>query len=69
VYCLGSPSGKKPVGNVTGENYVNEQTDVGKDVSCTAYGAAKYERLAQLKAQFDPSNRFLLNQNIEPRRD
>ncbi|MDH6234521.1 hypothetical protein M2281_005139 [Mesorhizobium soli] len=50
-------------------NYVNEQGDVGKDVAYSAYGAAKYERLAALKARLDPSNLFRLNQNIEPKPD
>lgn len=50
-------------------NYVNEQADVGKEVAYHAYGAAKYERLARLKARFDPSNLFRLNQNIEPKLD
>jgi len=46
-------------------NYVNEQSESG--VALSAYGAEKYERLARLKARYDPTNLFRLNQNIEPK--
>jgi FAD/FMN-containing dehydrogenase len=48
----------------TGHAYTNFQGDTG--VARTAYDAATYTRLAALKAQFDPTNVFALNQNIEP---
>jgi len=47
-------------------NYVNEHSDTG--IAESAYGEAIYNRLAHLKWQYDPTNLFRLNQNIEPRR-
>jgi len=43
-------------------NYLGEVTDEGVRA---AYGQ-KYERLAALKAHYDPTNFFCLNQNIKP---
>lgn len=48
-------------------NYVNEQADTDSEVARSAYGADKYARLGRLKARFDPTNLFRLNQNIEPK--
>ncbi len=50
----------------TSGNYINEQSDSGRDVALQAYGAQNYARLSALKARFDPDNLFRLNQNIPP---
>jgi FAD/FMN-containing dehydrogenase len=46
--------------------YVNFLGDEGADRIRAAYGAEKYERLAELKARWDPTNLFRFNQNIAP---
>jgi FAD/FMN-containing dehydrogenase len=45
--------------------YVNYLGEVDDDGVRTAYGR-KYERLAALKAKYDPTNFFRMNQNIKP---
>ena len=46
--------------------YVNFLGDEGPDRVRQAYGAAKYDRLVELKRAYDPTNFFRLNQNIQP---
>jgi FAD/FMN-containing dehydrogenase len=48
----------------TGGAYVNYLSD-GEDVH-TAYGDARFRRLAAIKAIYDPGNLFRFNQNIPP---
>jgi FAD/FMN-containing dehydrogenase len=49
----------------TGGVYVNMLSHDEQDRVRAAYGT-NYERLADLKAQFDPENLFNMNQNIDP---
>jgi FAD/FMN-containing dehydrogenase len=47
-------------------NYLGQVADEGAERIKDAYGVAKYERLLALKKQYDPTNLFRLNQNINP---
>jgi len=46
--------------------YTNFLMDEGEAGIRQAYGAAKFDRLQQLKREYDPENFFRLNQNIPP---
>jgi FAD/FMN-containing dehydrogenase len=48
-----------------GGSYANFMMDEGQDRVRAAYGE-NYERLAKIKAQYDPDNVFHVNQNIGP---
>jgi FAD/FMN-containing dehydrogenase len=48
----------------TGRAYVNFLTD--PNAAKTSYGEDTWKRLVALKNEYDPSNAFRLNQNIEP---
>jgi FAD/FMN-containing dehydrogenase len=48
----------------TGRAYVNFLGDM--DAARASYGERTYERLVALKNEYDPTNLFRLNQNIEP---
>jgi hypothetical protein len=47
-------------------SYVNFMTDIEEDRVRAAYGAAKYDRLSRIKADYDPENVFHHNANIKP---
>lgn len=50
-----------------GSVYVNFISDEGAERVHDAYPQATWERLVDLKTQYDPNNLFRLNQNIKPR--
>jgi FAD/FMN-containing dehydrogenase len=49
-----------------GDGYVNATADHPAEAVRGSYGTAKYERLATIKAEYDPGNLFHLNANIPP---
>ena len=50
----------------TGAVYLNFIGDEGQDRVVAGYGRANYDRLARVKAEFDPDNVFRGNHNIVP---
>jgi FAD/FMN-containing dehydrogenase len=56
--------GLAPHASSTG-GYVNALGDMDQDRVRASYGK-KYERLARVKAEYDPDNMFHLNANIKP---
>jgi FAD/FMN-containing dehydrogenase len=54
-----------PYSAKSGGGYVNFMMDEGQDRVRATYGE-NYERLARIKAQYDPDNVFHVNQNIKP---
>jgi FAD/FMN-containing dehydrogenase len=46
--------------------YINTMSEYDEDRVRASYGPTKYQRLATIKAKYDPANIFHLNSNIKP---
>ena len=58
--------GLRPYAIGGGDGYINGTADQAGERVEASYGSAKYERLARIKAEFDPDNVFHVNANIGP---
>jgi FAD/FMN-containing dehydrogenase len=50
----------------TGDVYLNFIGDEGDDRLVAGFGHGNYDRLAEVKARYDPENVFHINHNILP---